>query len=135
RFRRTIERGSSFGFFAALQRKASLVSLGQTTHNAAACVHSTARMKAQKSEMESRRGFAEPTADPVLCAHKFFAPPSVRRAVERSALQLRLQQHADARVIVLQGPAGHGKSTALQQIKQSCEAEGRITAWLSFDEA
>ncbi len=113
----------------------ALVSTGQTTHNAAACVLSTARMKAQRSEMESRPAGAEPTADPVLCAHKFFAPPSVRRAIERNALQQRLQQHAEARVIVLQGPAGHGKSTALQQIKQACEAAGRITAWLSFDEA
>ncbi len=38
-------------------------------------------------------------------------------------------------MIVLQGPAGHGKSTALQQIKQGCESEGRITAWLTFDDA
>ncbi|MFC4251753.1 LuxR C-terminal-related transcriptional regulator [Sinimarinibacterium flocculans] len=92
-------------------------------------------MRTLTKQIDTGRVAAEPFGDSVLCPHKFFAPPSVRRAVERSALHQRLLSHPDARVIVLQGPAGHGKSTALQQIKQACEAEGRITAWLSFDDA
>ena len=38
-------------------------------------------------------------------------------------------------VAVLQGPAGSGKSTTLQQIRQACEARRWPTAWLTFDEA
>jgi LuxR family transcriptional regulator, maltose regulon positive regulatory protein len=92
-------------------------------------------LKPQISTADSRRTATTAAVDPVVCAYKLFTPPSVRRAVERSVLLQRLQQHPDARAIVLQGPAGHGKTTALQQIKQTCEREGRITAWLSFDEA
>ncbi|QHS10192.1 LuxR C-terminal-related transcriptional regulator [Sinimarinibacterium sp. NLF-5-8] len=47
----------------------------------------------------------------------------------------RLKQHDGARVVVLQGPAGHGKTTALLQIRQTCQAAGQMTAWLTLDEA
>ena len=42
---------------------------------------------------------------------------------------------ADVRIVVLQAPAGHGKSTTLLQIKQGCEARGVPTAWLTLDDA
>lgn len=92
-------------------------------------------MKPQTYKAAPPRVPASVAVNPLVCAHKLFTPPSARRAVERSGLLQRLQQHPDARAIVLQGPAGHGKTTMLQQIKQACEREGRATAWLSFDEA
>lgn len=38
------------------------------------------------------------------------------------------------RVILLQGPAGHGKTTLMQQIRSVVEAQGGATGWLSLDE-
>ncbi|MCQ8780530.1 hypothetical protein NQU49_28435, partial [Escherichia coli] len=32
-------------------------------------------------------------------------------------------------------PAGHGKTTTLQQLKSLCEADGYRTGWLTFDDA
>lgn len=57
------------------------------------------------------------------------------RSVRREGLFERLAAQPGVRVVVLQGPAGHGKSTCLQQIKSVCETEGKATAWLSFDDA
>lgn len=42
---------------------------------------------------------------------------------------------AAARVVFLQAPAGHGKTTALQQLKTLCERDGCLTGWLTFDDA
>lgn len=67
--------------------------------------------------------------------HKLFAPPSFRGAVQRRALLSSLLDDPALRLIVLQAPAGHGKSTLLQQAKSACESQGRITGWLSLDDA
>jgi LuxR family transcriptional regulator, maltose regulon positive regulatory protein len=80
-------------------------------------------------------GAPPPPLPPEVHAHKFFAPPMPGRSVRRKALFERLAARPEVRVVVLQGPAGHGKSTSLQQIKTACEAEGKVTAWLSFDDA
>jgi LuxR family transcriptional regulator, maltose regulon positive regulatory protein len=67
--------------------------------------------------------------------YKLFAPTPYAGAIRRDGILERIGQHASARVVVLQGPAGHGKSTALQQLKDSCEAEKHLTGWLTFDVA
>lgn len=36
---------------------------------------------------------------------------------------------------MLQAPAGHGKSTFLQQLRAVCEARGDVTGWLSIDDS
>lgn len=68
-------------------------------------------------------------------AHKFFAPAPYAGAIARGSILKRIASHGNARVIMLQGPAGHGKSTTLQQIKSSRDADGWKTAWLTFDDA
>lgn len=75
----------------------------------------------------------DPSAE--IYAHKLFAPPGYRGAVSRTAILDRIFAGTRARVILLQGPAGHGKSTLLQQAKSACETEGMQTSWLSFDDA
>ncbi len=50
-------------------------------------------------------------------AHKLFAPPIYPGAIRRDGILDRIFNNASVRVILLQGPAGHGKSTTLQQIK------------------
>lgn len=77
-------------------------------------------------------------ADPValeVSTHKLFAPTAYRGAIPRSVVLERLFADPALRLLVLQAPAGHGKSTLLQQAKAICEADGARTAWLSFDEA
>lgn len=68
-------------------------------------------------------------------AHKLFAPTPHADAIQREGILRQIAEHPSARVVMLQGPAGHGKSTALQQIKDHCEREGCLTAWLTLDKA
>ena len=56
-------------------------------------------------------------------AHKLFAPPIYPGAIRRDGILDRIFNNASVRVILLQGPAGHGKSTTLQQIKSDNEAK------------
>ncbi|HVT36891.1 MAG TPA: AAA family ATPase, partial [Nevskiaceae bacterium] len=66
--------------------------------------------------------------------HKFFTPPAYAGVIRRDQLIERIFQHS-ARVVLLQGPAGHGKSTALQQLKAVCDERGQVTGWLTLDDA
>lgn len=68
-------------------------------------------------------------------AHKLFAPTRYAGAICRKAILERIFREDCGRVVLLQGPAGHGKSTALQQLKSEFESRGHLTGWLSFDEA
>ncbi|NGY04508.1 LuxR C-terminal-related transcriptional regulator [Solimonas terrae] len=67
--------------------------------------------------------------------HKFFTPISYPGAIQREELLARLFRAPPYGVVVVQAPAGHGKSTLLQQAKHHGEAQGAITAWLTLDEA
>jgi LuxR family maltose regulon positive regulatory protein len=67
--------------------------------------------------------------------HKLFAPTTYSGYIRRDAILDRILAAEHARVVLLQGPAGHGKTTALQQLKSACEARGCLSAWLSLDEA
>lgn len=68
-------------------------------------------------------------------AHKFFAPPVYPGTIRREQLLGRVLREPPYGVVVVQAPAGHGKSTLLQQAKSASEASGALTGWLSFDEA
>lgn len=70
-----------------------------------------------------------------VCAHKLFAPSAPPRAVVRTALLARLLGQDRPRIALLQGPAGHGKTTLLQQIKQACDDHDMVTGWLTLDDA
>ncbi|MAA76396.1 MAG: LuxR family transcriptional regulator [Salinisphaeraceae bacterium] len=73
-------------------------------------------------------------ADQSFAWQKLYAPPVLRGAVVRTRLleQLLSDEH---QIVAMQAPAGHGKSTLLQQAKASCEQQGMVTGWLSFDES
>jgi LuxR family maltose regulon positive regulatory protein len=71
---------------------------------------------------------------PEVQRHKFFAPTAIAGTILRSTLIERVLQTDAARVVLLQGPAGHGKSTTLQQLQTICRERGSITAWLTLDE-
>ena len=70
-----------------------------------------------------------------LYSHKLNAPQHFSGAIRRRAILDRLAGGDGARVVFLQGPAGHGKSTALQQLKSEIEAGGMLSAWLTLDSA
>lgn len=68
-------------------------------------------------------------------AHKLFAPTSLPGAILRPRLLDQIVADDAPQVTVLQGPAGHGKTTLAQQIKAELETRGYTCAWLSLDEA
>ena len=68
-------------------------------------------------------------------SHKYFAPPEFAGAIRRDVLLERLLENASHRVILIQGPAGHGKSTLMQQAKSASDLSGISTGWLTLDEA
>jgi len=67
--------------------------------------------------------------------YKFFAPRAYPGAVPRQNLIKRIFREPRYGIIAIQAPAGHGKSTLLQQAKSVAEERGARTAWLSFDDA
>lgn len=74
------------------------------------------------------------TGDQVI-AHKLFAPAGPPGAVRRDAILQRILARNSPRVVLLQAPAGHGKTTLLQQAWSACDAQGMRCGWLTFDEA
>lgn len=68
-------------------------------------------------------------------AHKLFAPPALPGAILRERILDRIFSQGAPRSVVIQGPAGHGKSTLLQQIKSRSEESGMQTGWLSLEES
>ncbi|WP_273452324.1 LuxR C-terminal-related transcriptional regulator [Nevskia ramosa] len=75
---------------------------------------------------------ADAAAD--LPAQKLFAPTQAQRVVRRSVLQRVFGEQAPG-VVILQAPAGHGKSMALGQIKLACEERRIACVWLNLDES
>ena len=78
------------------------------------------------------RASGESTWTAVLSS-KFIAPAPYAGAIYRGRIARRIQENSRAQVILLQAPAGHGKSTTLQQLKASAQTCGEITGWLTFD--
>ncbi|WP_439638604.1 LuxR C-terminal-related transcriptional regulator [Nevskia sp.] len=78
---------------------------------------------------------AAANAEVEVYSHKLFAPTSYAGAIERKDILQRALRNTSARVVFLQAPAGHGKTTALQQLKTLCEQDGYRTGWLTFDDA
>ncbi len=77
---------------------------------------------------------AEQPAAPVI-NHKISAPEAHRHAVEREQLLRRIFGEGAARVVVFQGPAGHGKTSLMLQAQSACLARGMLTGWISLDES
>jgi len=76
---------------------------------------------------------AEQPAAPVI-NHKISAPEAHRHAVEREHLLHRIFGEGAARVVLFQGPAGHGKTSLMLQAQSACRTRGMLTGWISLDE-
>ena len=66
--------------------------------------------------------------------HKISAPKAHFHAVEREQLLARIFGSAESRVVVFQGPAGHGKTSLMLQAQEGCRRRGMLTGWISLDE-
>ena len=66
--------------------------------------------------------------------HKIASPKAHRHAVEREQLLSRIFSANLSRVVVFQGPAGHGKTSLMLQAQAGCRERGMITGWVSLDE-
>jgi LuxR family transcriptional regulator, maltose regulon positive regulatory protein len=71
---------------------------------------------------------------PGLSHHKFQAPLGEQKQVLRSELLARISQLDASQCVVIQAPAGHGKTTLLKQILSASKSAGKLTAWLKIDE-
>lgn len=68
-------------------------------------------------------------------AHKLSAPSSYAGAIPRQGILSKVFATTVPRLVLLHAPAGHGKSTTLQQLKALCDERGYQTAWYVLDEA
>lgn len=66
---------------------------------------------------------------------KFFAPEPYPGTVWRKPLLDRIFRDPHYRLVVIQAPAGHGKSTLMQQVRTLSRRSGVDCGWLSLDEA
>lgn len=78
---------------------------------------------------------ADNAASAYKYAHKLYEPRAQQSAISREALLARIFGPDPARIVLVQGPAGHGKSTLLQQAMAECRTRGMVTGWLTADEA
>lgn len=62
------------------------------------------------------------------------APQPHQDAVERSALLNRMFD-CKARVVVFQGPAGHGKTSLMLQADKVCRTRNMLTGWISLQKS
>jgi len=67
--------------------------------------------------------------------HKIAVPQAQRNAVLRESLLARVFGPRAPRIVVYQGPAGHGKTSLMVQAEAMCREQGMITAWISLDES
>jgi LuxR family transcriptional regulator, maltose regulon positive regulatory protein len=70
---------------------------------------------------------------PGVLSYKLVAPAPAAGAVRRNEILERVAANPNVNLIVLQAPAGHGKSTTLQQLKDAADSNGWRTAWLTLD--
>jgi len=66
-------------------------------------------------------------------SYKLVPPAPVAGAVRRNEILDRVAGNPRATLVLLQAPAGHGKSTTLQQLKDGADAAGVLTGWLTLD--
>lgn len=78
---------------------------------------------------------AAPTTRTRILRHKFQHPAPDPKAVVRARLLERVELNDDVICVIVQAPAGHGKTTLLRQLATHFRDKGELTAWLSLDEA
>lgn len=65
--------------------------------------------------------------------YKFYPPQIFSSSIKRRKLLSEFMHQKECSAVIVQGPAGHGKSTLLSQIKQQCDEQNYSTGWLSFE--
>lgn len=65
--------------------------------------------------------------------YKFYPPQLFSSSIKRRQLLSEFMHQKTYSAVIIQGPAGHGKSTLMRQIKQQCEEQNFSTGWLSFE--
>lgn len=70
-----------------------------------------------------------------VASRKLQPPPAPHRRVAREPLAERLSHAPASRLVLLQAPAGFGKTTAMAIYREHLASEGWPTAWLTLDAA
>lgn len=73
-------------------------------------------------------------SSPNPSSYKFFPPQSNSTSIKRRRLLSNLIHQKKYSAIIIQAPAGHGKTTLMQQLKQHFDSNSFNTGWLSLDE-
>lgn len=68
-----------------------------------------------------------------LVPTKLYAPRPGHRLVDRARLRERFWEWSEKRLIVVEAPAGFGKTTLLTQWREAALGDGMAVAWLSID--
>ena len=68
-------------------------------------------------------------------SHKFSPPSALATAISRPRLLADIPENRNFAAVVVQGPAGYGKSTLMQQIYDHSTSTDVLTGWLTLDES
>jgi LuxR family maltose regulon positive regulatory protein len=68
-------------------------------------------------------------------SHKFSPPSALTNAISRPRLLDDVFEDRDCSAVVIQGPAGYGKSTLMQQVYDLSASRGMLTGWLTLEES
>ena len=68
-------------------------------------------------------------------SYKYCPPDPFINAVRRHRLFSELELNENYSVVVIQGPAGHGKTTLMQQLYQTRQESGALVSWLTLDDS
>tara|TARA_R110001592_G_scaffold363248_4_gene682230 strand:+ start:87684 stop:90419 length:2736 start_codon:yes stop_codon:yes gene_type:complete len=66
--------------------------------------------------------------------YKFHPPLLIATSIWRHRLVSDILADSQYSAVVIQGPAGHGKSTLMRQVLEQCRAIGTAVSWLTLDE-
>ena len=91
--------------------------------------------RGKRSPLNERCTGIEDSLDPSFTAAKMFVPRTRRELVGRPRLSERLANSARARLTLVAGPAGFGKTTLLAAWLTESLVPDRAVAWLSLDPA
>jgi len=95
----------------------------------------TMAYRGKRSPLNERCTGIEDSLDPSFTAAKMFVPRTRRELVGRPRLSERLANSARARLTLVAGPAGFGKTTLLAAWLTESLVPDRAVAWLSLDPA
>ena len=96
-------------------------------------------MKAPRAENDPKRRASRKSV-PALAARpsrhtKLSAPLATPFQIVRRQIDDRISADESSRLVLIHGPAGFGKTTAMLQIRDGYQQRGSATAWLTLDDA